>query len=324
MPVVFAPRVALALLCVALLRLSTPRLRLTFLRFAIALRCLSLSDRLPSSQCLRRALLRLRGAVQCQSLSALCPCSFKRRPSSQCLRNPVQCLSHSTPQLRTSMPSHRLSFRCYAMTVLRLCATPPHRGPLCLREAYRRCALAMQSYAFAMPTPLCALPGPCLAEPRDAMPSHIIAPHCHRISKPHNAAAIPCHTMPSPRCAWPRLSASSPSLSKPPRNLTMPARIASPPCHCVALPAQRSSVPMHCFPFAWLHKAKALHIIAHLCLCLACLRFAGAILSYALPQHSWSTPFETMPKLCFTEPKLRSSELCCASTTRFRAVLFPC
>lgn len=276
-----------------------------FLRFAIALRCLSLSDRLPSSQCLRRALLRLRGAVQCQSLSALCPCSFKRRPSSQCLRNPVQCLSHSTPQLRTSMPSPRLSFRCYAMTVLRLCATPPHRGPLCLREADRRCALAMQSYAFAMPTPLCALPGPCLAEPRDAMPSHIIAPHCHRISKPHNAAAIPCRTMPSPRCAWPRLSASSPSLSKPPRNLTMPARIASPPCHCVALPAQRSAVPMH------------YHSCAHQCLRLAAPRHASAYLLSAVLCQSFARLSPCFATLC---PGVASQYLGCSALIRAAAM----
>ena len=209
-----------------------------------------------------------------QISAVLCPRDAARNPAEPCLRRSVPCHAFAVrcnasaiqrPRQYLTMPSPRLSFRCYAIAVLRPCATPPHRGPLFRREADRRCALARHSFAAAKPHHACAhrfpaVPMRCMSSLCNALPAqrsavpmhyHSCAHQCRRHSLPYYAfasllSAVLCHS-------FARLS---------PCFATLCPGIASQCLGCSAL-IRATTVPY--YAFTWLHKAKARHSLAHLC-----------------------------------------------------------
>lgn len=209
--------VAVALHCLSFSRLALPlhfcaqpcfayqRHAFANLRCALPARCGSQpSSAMPSPVC---TLPRLRSAVQCQrkllqclfsaklSYTVATQCNALPRPclASHCHRYAHQCHRISKPHSASAtqrprqyltIPSPRLSFRCYAMTVLRPCATPPHRGPLFRREADRRCAIARHSFAAAKPHHACAHRFP-------AVPMRCMSSLCNAL--PAQRSAVPMH-----------------------------------------------------------------------------------------------------------------------------------
>lgn len=128
------------------------------------------------------------------------------------------------------MPSPRLSFLCYAMAVLRPFATPPHRGPLCLREADRRCALARHSFAASKPHHACAHRFP-------AVPMHCMSSLCNAL--PAQRSAVPMHYH---SCAHQCLRLAAPRHASAYQHIFGLSRRMSLQCRCQALPCRCNSV----------------------------------------------------------------------------------
>lgn len=196
------------------------------------------------------------------------------------------------------MPSPRLSFRCYAIAVLRPCATPPHRGPLFRREADRRCALARHSFAASKPHHACAHRFP-------AVPMRCMSSLCNAL--PAQRSAVPMHYH---SCAHQCLRLAAPRHASAYQHIFGLSRRMSLQCRCISLP-----VPVHALPSHII--SRLYHAFAPPCVAVHGLAFASLLIAVlcrciALPELR-----KTKPGRSFSMPRLLGAHPC-----RGHALLF--
>lgn len=194
---------------------------------------------------------------------------------------------------------------------------------------------SMPSRSGAMPQPFNALASilPCRrpACPFDAMPWSCYAPAPPRRTVVRSSAAkqigaVPLHV-----------------IALPPRNLTMPARIASPPCPCIACPhcatlCPRSAQPYPCITTAAhinafasprlstpeLYDSKPLHchFLAMQCYAMPKHFLSMPVPVHALPSHIISRLYHAGAALCLAMPSPRPASLFMASPPRLFPALY--